>query len=86
VIVEVALGGRSYDVLIGPGVRHQLEAVLSERCVEYQTCVAITSASLRTQPWFDFFHFKACTCSKSRGRKCQDLRDPRVGVRTAGVA
>lgn len=57
-IVEVALGGRSYDVLIGPGVRHQLEAVLSERCVEYQTCVAITSASLRTQPWFDFLSFQ----------------------------
>jgi 5-deoxy-5-amino-3-dehydroquinate synthase len=51
--VTVALEERSYDVIIGPGVRHQLAAVLDEQCQGYLACVLITSASLRTQPWFE---------------------------------
>jgi len=51
--VPVALGARSYDVIIGPGVRHRLGEVLVEEGAGSQACVLITSASLRTLPWFD---------------------------------
>ena len=52
--VEVALAGRSYDVSIGAGVRHQLHSVLEERCPDYQLCVIVTSSMLLDEPWFDF--------------------------------
>jgi 5-deoxy-5-amino-3-dehydroquinate synthase len=52
--VRVELGPRSYDVVIGSGVRHQLASALEDLGARYQTCVVITSASLRAQPWFDF--------------------------------
>lgn len=51
--VEVALEGRSYEVVIGPGVRRLLGDALAERCEGYESCVAITSASLRGLAWFD---------------------------------
>jgi len=52
--VEVALAGRSYDVSIGAGVRHELSSVLRERCGGYQLCVVVTSSLLMDEPWFDF--------------------------------
>jgi 5-deoxy-5-amino-3-dehydroquinate synthase len=51
--VPVELEHRSYDVLIEPGARHQLRALLNELCADSQSCVVITSATLRTLPWFD---------------------------------
>jgi len=51
--IPVELAGRSYDVLIEAGARHQLGAVLDARCPGYQASVIITSAVLRAHSWFD---------------------------------
>jgi 5-deoxy-5-amino-3-dehydroquinate synthase len=51
--VTVELTARSYDVIIGAGVRRQLRTVLDEQCAGYHSSVLITSASLRRQSWFD---------------------------------
>lgn len=52
--VPVELGVRSYDVVLGEGVRHQLAGLIAARAPQAQSVAIITSASLVVQPWFDF--------------------------------
>lgn len=49
----VELGERSYDVVVGEGARHQLEALLTSRAPSARSVALVTSSSLATQPWFD---------------------------------
>jgi 5-deoxy-5-amino-3-dehydroquinate synthase len=54
--VHVSLSTKPYDVTIGPGVRHELGAILEATSVGYQSCVVVTSKELRAQSWFDVDH------------------------------
>lgn len=49
----VDLGPRSYDVVVGEGVRRNLAPLIAERCPDAQAAVIMTSAPIRRQPWFD---------------------------------
>jgi 5-deoxy-5-amino-3-dehydroquinate synthase len=51
--VTVELSDRSYDVVLGDGVRHQLSALLKERAPRARVAALVTSPSLRAQAWFD---------------------------------
>lgn len=51
--VAVELGPRSYDVAIGPGVRHELAGLLAERAPRARGAALVTTEPLRAQPWFD---------------------------------
>jgi len=52
--ITVDLGARSYDVVIGDGVRNGLADLIAKRAPMAQVAVIVTSPSLRAQPWFDF--------------------------------
>ena len=52
--IPVNLRDASYEVTIGPGVRHEVSSFLSERMARARTAVIITSPEIRRQPWFDF--------------------------------
>ena len=51
--VAVELGDRSYDVLVGAGVRHELASVIAERAPKAIRSVVVTSEALVSQPWAD---------------------------------
>lgn len=51
--VRVALGERSYDVLIGDGVSAALSAVLQERAPGARRAVVVTDELVACQPWFE---------------------------------
>ncbi len=51
--ITVPLDGRSYDVEIGPGVRHQLAEVIAKRVPEARMAVVVVSAALSSLSWFD---------------------------------
>jgi 5-deoxy-5-amino-3-dehydroquinate synthase len=48
----VELAERSYDVVVGDGVRDQLAALISTRAARAKSVVIVTSASLAHLPWF----------------------------------
>ncbi len=52
-IVPVALGERSYDVVLAEGARSKLASLLASRAPQAKVCVLVTSDALREQPWFD---------------------------------
>lgn len=52
--ITVSLNERSYDVMIGDGVRNELARIINERAPKAQVCVFITSASLEDEAWFEF--------------------------------
>ncbi len=52
--VQIDLKDRSYEVVLRAGARHQVLEFVRARCSKAQSIVVVTSASLRTQPWFDF--------------------------------
>jgi hypothetical protein len=49
--ITVALGERSYDVVLGVGARHELSDLIATRAPRAKRCVIVTSPSLRDQPW-----------------------------------
>ncbi len=51
--IPVDLGRRSYDVVLGPGARHELAELIQTRLPRAREAAIITSAPLRAQPWFD---------------------------------
>lgn len=51
--ITVALGERSYDVVLGAGARHELADLIATRAPRAKRCVIVTSPSLRDQPWAD---------------------------------
>jgi 5-deoxy-5-amino-3-dehydroquinate synthase len=51
--VTVALGARSYDVVIGPGVRGELSELVSGRAPNARLAAIVTTDNLVSQPWFD---------------------------------
>lgn len=51
--VAVELGERSYDVIVGAGVRHELPAVIAEKSPKAKRAVIVTSEALTGQPWID---------------------------------
>lgn len=51
--IAVDLGERSYDVVVGEGVRAQLASMIADRAPRAERAAIVTSASLRSQPWFD---------------------------------
>jgi 5-deoxy-5-amino-3-dehydroquinate synthase len=52
--INVALGERSYDVILAPGARHFLDELIHQKAPLAKACVIITSPELRAQKWFDF--------------------------------
>jgi 5-deoxy-5-amino-3-dehydroquinate synthase len=51
--VAVELGDRSYDVVVGAGVRHELPAIITAKAPRAQRAVIVTSEALVAQPWTD---------------------------------
>ena len=51
--VPVELGERSYEVSIGPGVRHELKQLVASRAPRARNATIIASSALADQPWFD---------------------------------
>ncbi len=51
--INVDLGPRSYDVVLGDGARRELKALIAVRAPHAKVAVIVTSTSLTTQPWFD---------------------------------
>jgi 5-deoxy-5-amino-3-dehydroquinate synthase len=51
--VTVALGSRSYDVLLSDGARHELSALIKQRAPKAMTAVVVTSVAIGEQAWFD---------------------------------
>lgn len=51
--VAVTLGERSYDVVLGPGVRNNLSAIISSRAPRAKMAVVITSESVARLGWSD---------------------------------
>ena len=49
--VAVNLGERSYDVVIGPGVRHQLAEIIATRAPRAKMAAVITSESVAALEW-----------------------------------
>jgi 5-deoxy-5-amino-3-dehydroquinate synthase len=52
--VQITLKDRSYDVVLGEGVRHGVLEFIRRSRPRAQSIVVVTSASLRHQAWFDF--------------------------------
>ncbi len=52
-IVTVALGERSYDVVLEEGARRQLTDLLASRAPRATSVAIVTSSELTRQPWFD---------------------------------
>ncbi len=52
--ISVDLGERSYEVVVGEGVRTQLASLIALRAPRAERVAIVTSSSLRAQPWFDF--------------------------------
>lgn len=51
--VTVALGARSYDVLLSDGARHELAELIKDRAPKAMIAVVVTSAAIAEQAWFD---------------------------------
>ena len=51
--VRLALGERSYDVVVESGARHRLNELISERVPHARFAAIVAPASLQSQPWFD---------------------------------
>lgn len=49
--VAVSLGERSYDVVIGPGVRHQLAEIIAARAPRAKMAAVLTSETVATLEW-----------------------------------
>lgn len=52
--VQIALKDRSYDVVLGQGVRHGVLEFIRRARPRTKTIAVVTSTSLRRQAWFDF--------------------------------
>lgn len=52
-VIPVSLERRSYNVIVGPGVRHQLAELVATLTPRAQAAVIITTAEIAAQPWFD---------------------------------
>lgn len=51
--IAVALAERSYDIHVGPGVRHDLAAVVAARAPRARRVAVVASDLIAAQPWFD---------------------------------
>jgi 5-deoxy-5-amino-3-dehydroquinate synthase len=51
--ITVALGERSYDVVLADGARYELAALIEQRAPKAVTAVIVTSPALVEQAWFD---------------------------------
>ena len=51
--ITVPLEGRSYDVAIGPGVRHQLADVIAKRVLEARMAAVVVPSAVSSLSWFD---------------------------------
>ena len=49
----IELGDRSYDVVVGAGVRHQLAGLIAARAAHARVAVLVAPESIAAQPWFD---------------------------------
>ncbi len=52
--ITVDLQSRSYEVVLQEGARHLVDGFIREHCPNAKSKVIITSASLRSELWFDF--------------------------------
>ncbi len=51
--IPVALGERSYDVVVAEGARHELAGLIGARAPRARAAVIVTTEPLRGEPWFD---------------------------------
>ncbi len=51
--VGVELGERSYDVVLAPGARHDLAALIADRAPRARVAIIVTTPSMALEPWCD---------------------------------
>ncbi len=51
--IPVSLRDAPYEVILGPGVRHEVSSFVNRRFARARMVVIITSPTIRRQPWFD---------------------------------